>query len=463
MKHILSLLLLALAAVAQAQTAAKPVIQGEYINGRALASVGGKYGVVDTEGNILVPMEYDWLTYAFTLDEPHKGELPRGLKGDDNYYRGSRNGRKGYVCGDGAVPIPFQFDQLKPWPTNASLMLATVDYKKGLLALNGNVIADCIYDELADKGDSLVLAIKDGKRGIINEHGRVIVPIEYNEVGGYVNGLLWASNDGKHYRLYNYDGTAALPYDISEAYYYLRAGDLRRKMTRTFKELPVFLSGPLPKNLPTEYYIEVGGKVGTIAFRDGGKCHITITPDRYEHITEFAGGLAYCRAAGKWGVIREDGTEVQPCIYTTVINSATGQPIADDNIAAEWPAPTRVAIGNKKGLLRADGTTQLRALYDSIGNYVDSLVLVKSDGLYRYFDEKGEDAFAIAFPWASDFSEGLAAVKDDKGRFYFIDETGQTVIKPKKYDRVEAFRGGRCRVHIDGKTWFINRKGDRAR
>lgn len=88
----------------------------------------GKYGIIDSRNNIIIPFEYDKIS---------------------SYYNGKtelipvkRNGRWGYINHSNKVIIPFNFDMAEPF----------------------------------DKGDDVAFVIQNGKYGYIDRTGKEIMP-----------------------------------------------------------------------------------------------------------------------------------------------------------------------------------------------------------------------------------------------------------------------------------------------
>ena len=91
--------------------------------------------------------------------------------------------------------------------------------------------------------------------------------------------------------------------------------------------------------------------------------------------------------------------------------------------------------------------------------------LAEDDAKYKKFEEYGKQGFkkdgVVVIPakynYASDFSEGLAAVKLD-GKWVYIDKSGKEVI-PFKYDYAMSFSEGLARVELNGKYGYIDKAG----
>lgn len=77
---------------------------------------------------------------------------------------------------------------------------------------------------------------------------------------------------------------------------------------------------------------------------------------------------------------------------------------------------------------------------------------------WGYITPTGEFSIPPAFDGASDFYEGLAAVKVDWARGY-IDHNGELVIKPI-FEAAGDFSNGRAIVRLEGETRYIDKNGN---
>ncbi len=88
------------------------------------------------------------------------------------------------------------------------------------------------------------------------------------------------------------------------------------------------------------------------------------------------------------------------------------------------------------------------------------LVPFENEGKWGYKNASGQVLIKPQFDMANDFSpEGIAAVVDDKGWAY-INEKGETVIRPFVIDNgPDYFKQGLARFRINNKFGFFDRKG----
>ena len=143
-----------------------------------------KFGLVDHNGKVLIPVEYEDIESDMPLYEDTENKVS---------YLGSRklwakkDGKYGYLDEYGAVAIPFIYDGAKvfyqgKW-LSPTLCLVKKSGKWGYINTEGTVIIPFAYDELDDFGtDDYCAAKKNGKWGYIDKNNKVIIPFIYDEV-----------------------------------------------------------------------------------------------------------------------------------------------------------------------------------------------------------------------------------------------------------------------------------------
>ncbi|HEY9602789.1 MAG TPA: WG repeat-containing protein [Allocoleopsis sp.] len=82
--------------------------------------------------------------------------------------------------------------------------------------------------------------------------------------------------------------------------------------------------------------------------------------------------------------------------------------------------------------------------------------MVQIDSQWGYIQKTGQIALKPQFSFASDFFEGLAAVKVGN-RYAYIDKMGKVVIEPQ-FDEAGAFSEGLARMRVDNKWRYISSK-----
>lgn len=159
----------------------------------------GKAGLVDTLGEVLMPMEFDDINF--------------GINGHVEFKIGNK---KGLANNKGKILLPAEFDDIlmendtcffvlknhKVYAFHKSkgrlnllpyedmgffygldnMILVRKKGKYGLKDLNFRTVLPFIYEDISWLQDDVLLVISKGKKGIINIHGKIWVPFKYDEI-----------------------------------------------------------------------------------------------------------------------------------------------------------------------------------------------------------------------------------------------------------------------------------------
>lgn len=400
-----------------------------------------KYGVVDEEGVVYIPVNYDNISLF------KEGNNYRG-----NVYKCQRNGKLGLVNAQDITLLQCEYSSIKH---SGEYVYLVKNGKNGYAVLKGTdevkSLIPCIYDKLESYSkDAPMRATYNGKEGMIDGNNKIIIPFEYSNIGKFYNvgsyNMAWVEQDGK-YGIYNIDGTVIQPWDIEKAYV---MNENSGTTYLTFDDFP---------DPSTPYiHIVVNGMTGVLS----GKTYKTVIPCKYGYISPVINERAFYKANNKWGIMDIQNNSIQEAIYDKIkINNNwlsdafTTEGIFQDNMY--------VFIGDKQGMIDKNGKAFIPVKYDSLGVFSENMIVAKCGNLYGYINSNGEECIPLTYSHADDFSEGLAAVKNEKGKYLFIDASGVMVIKPHEYDRVGHFQNGTCKVYRKDKVWEIDREGKKVK
>lgn len=398
------------------------------------------YGVVNKGGIVYIPEEYEQLEL-----------IKEGSTYEDNVYKCEKKGKWGLVSSTNGTLLPCEYSSLSNkgngiWRTFKS-------GKYGYVRLNGTssitTLIPCIYESLGDySSDSYINATLKGKKGMIDNHNNIIIPFEYSKVGNPYhtnNGsiIIWVENDGM-LGIYNGDGKELQPCDIDKAYILTEYNS---------KELS-YTDCP-----STDYiYIVRNGLTGIIS----GSTFETLIPCMYEYLSPIKTGKAFCKSNGKWGIIDKNNKTIQLAIYDNI--DIDGSNLSEQKMPSmAFQSSMYVRNNGKVGMLKANGEDFIPVKYDSLGVYSDDMLVAKVGDKYGFLNEEGKETVPFIYPQVHDYSEGLAAVVNENGKYLFIDKLGNIAIKPKEYDRVGNFQNGTCKVYRKDKVWEIDREGKKVK
>lgn len=174
----------------------------------------------------------------------------------------------------------------------------------------------------------------------------------------------------------------------------------------------------------------------------------------YDMVSDFHEGLAMVTKGDKYGFIDKVGNEVIPCIYEFMEEA---DPNFHDGLAL-------VHQGEKQFFINKEGKEAFPYNYDTGLNFSEGLALVWKDRKCGYIDTKGNEVIALTDKYyGSSFHDGLAAVRNDEGKYGFIDKKGELVI-PMSFDTDEGgeaseFHEGYAVVCKNEKYGYIDKSG----
>lgn len=168
-----------------------------------------KWGCLDLNGTVVVPIEYDWITpfgkdtlsFSNAKKNGKWGALNRmgeelipciydeEIVFKDNYAIVSLSGKMGIINKDGKCVIPCHFSFLKPFVKSSKLLKSAENNKCGIVDVLGNIIAPTIYEEVGDLYGDLVVVKQNGFYGLINLNGDIVIPLEYEFIDKSHHGI----------------------------------------------------------------------------------------------------------------------------------------------------------------------------------------------------------------------------------------------------------------------------------
>ena len=180
---------------------------------------------------------------------------------------------------------------------------------------------------------------------------------------------------------------------------------------------------------------------------------IIINP-QFKNAGVFRDGLALVRTSGddsKLGFINEDGKYVINAQYLEATEFSDGLAW----VVAENAAPAAI---DKKGEVKF--TLQDAEEVSRFKNELAAFKVVNEDGeqKYGFVNKEGKIVINPQFSYASNFSNGMCAVRNDDFKWGFIDKEGKITIN-YQFDYTDDFKNGKCIVTSDNKQGVIDIDG----
>ncbi len=195
---------------AKGDTVLPPVYQYIRPYGRfIIARKGGKCGLLDKQGKLLLDFEYDaleelnsdsivsanvnreswvmnWRTKA-VLSKKYHSIYTFGVLDSIPYYRAQKNGKKALIDQKGELMSDGFYDEMGIY--YEQLANVSRGNKQGFIDATGKLVIPLIYDRVWRFKEGFCLVILQGKTGFIDKKGKLLFTVPYTETGFFENGL----------------------------------------------------------------------------------------------------------------------------------------------------------------------------------------------------------------------------------------------------------------------------------
>lgn len=446
-----------------------------------LVEVNGKSGYIDLKGNIIIPVQFDEVNTVNGFTEMKfvkkgsktglyrlgKGELLPPVYDDivllkKNVFRIKQGDKYGMADTNGRVITPVSVDQIFDFDYGNFTWYRMGD-KYGFISTKGVLITPAAYESGWSFVNGFAVVARDGKRGFIDETGKEVVPPQYEYCGDFSDGVGVVGKD-KKYALVNSKGKLITPFEYDGAWPSTEGmvkvlkdkkwGYLNPKgkvvIPFQFDESGQFREGFAPAAVNGLWgYIDKTGRwvvepryQKTSSFADGKakvvKDNLVFLLDKnlkeinvrgYDSVDVFRDGFAKCWLSGKQGVLRDDGMEIIPPYYRSVIKNIY------------YPGKNFVVSnGMKKGMYYRNLGLILDTVYEFVEDPSNNgLIRVKLDGKYGFADTTGKIVIPCQFDDASRFTGAVNEIKL-AGKEGLINEKGEILIPPE-YDNILSMTG----------------------
>lgn len=140
----------------------------------------GDLGVIDFEGNILIEAKYKFVN----IINPEKDIFVCTIQDDDGYKNIVLNKENEEIFKEYDIScLHLRYAQDNILYEN-TVLVYSVDDKKGLIDINGKIITEAIYDDISpvENKEGFIYVTKDNKIGILNIKGQEVVEIKYSNI-----------------------------------------------------------------------------------------------------------------------------------------------------------------------------------------------------------------------------------------------------------------------------------------
>ncbi len=419
----------------------------------------GKWGVIDSSGNIIINPEYD--EYIVIPDNTKPLFIcTLNVDYDENTYDTKViNDKNEELFTDyDLVEAIENYDESNNLWYASNILKVSNDGKYGIIDTNGSRLVACEYDSItALKGvENSLLTEKDGKYGIIDNVGSVIIDNQYEEIepisNKYEEGYIVKDENG-NCGVINFTKTVAVEVkydDIKNDYgngkYYIVEENNNWKILDT--DGNTYLDGNYDDIISVDgenAIVEDNNKYGVVQISDGKN----IIDINYDSITYAAGNNYIVQNNSKYGVINTEGNRVVDFNYTNIvyrssanIYEATNEDytsnLLDSNLEVKLSNVIISELNEEKGYIRVRENDEYnyynfrfeKKSSNEILNTNTIFLSRNEEGKYGFVDRNGNVVVNYIYDEATEQNDyGYASVKQD-GLWGAVDSRGQIAVSP---------------------------------
>jgi hypothetical protein len=483
-----------------------PIYQGvnDFIDSYAIVSNYEKYGIINLNGDIILPIEYhdvillkngtalimkSYYWEYFDLKTNQNRNLEYNYIGDFSeksewiapFKRDSTTGILDTNLNEIEIHDCIEISNFK----NGIAIYETI-YHKGIIDKYGNMKTKPIYDylKLIDNGKSFF--IRDKKFGIIDKNGVEILiyntNIEYLEVQStYVDSLFYyfyLSNDSTFisngelvyvekifdfiYRDYKtkFLKSDEWIYNVTKDYIFVGNGSNSSVFDHSGKQIIPFENRTLFPLYWVSYDLDgfktiptlnpIYGKQVVVMYENKKEGlfegNMILLDSKYDRIKFLSSNLYIVKNNQEMGFYYKIKNLTTPLNYEIDL-SFSGYVFKVKDISNS----------NKIGYFNIIGDIVIPFQYDDGHEFYEGLAAVKQNGLWGYINDKNQTIISFQYDTVSSFATSRAFVRKN-GLWGIINEKGEN-ITPIEYDNIEQFNPGLFMVYKSNYLWFVNYEG----
>ncbi len=338
--------------------------------GFACVRNGGKWGYVNREGEITIPLIYD---HVSSFNEGCASVRLNNVSGVINY--------------DGEEVVPFKYDNVEEF--HGGVASVKIGKEWGLVDKNGEEIAPPKYFEVetCDSG-VIVVSEKEGTYGLMNAYGELVTPLKYRFIdleSDWIDGIAIAMTDEfngeyfiKQYGFLGIYGKEITPIKYSYVEQFKESRALVKLDGRAG-----FVDRSGKEVVEPKYDNALSYSCGMAMVEQDGLCGYInlegelLIPLQYECANSFSNNVALVKSCGKLHLINIYGETISIFAYDEVI-------LDGSDILA-------VRHNDQYGLIDSEGKLILPIIYESAasGNKEKDLPSVLIAGKWHLVDPLG--------------------------------------------------------------------------
>jgi len=436
-----------------------------YINARhAIISVAGRKGMVNDEGQILISPHYQrlqmnkdqsinalpypqWAMVSIDHKSFYQYQYEKMHPLGDDLLKATLSGYETLITRDGQQIRELKGIAIGNFEDNVAII--SKGQKKGVMASNGEVLLEAIYDSIQVMTDYFLVGKKRIQKTdwfIINRAtNEVISTPPFHEVKALSDNFFAARLD-RYWALVNGQGETVTSFKFKNVEATL---DGNAQVTLIKQEgvidhegnwLVVPRSGKLIY-INKDFYITASGFCRFLMYRNGREYYCT-----QDSLLKREHDILEISLAGKKGLFDLEGNRLLNTRYDFISE------LQSDSIYT-FQKEGRYGIMTKHGKVLTEGRN-----FEELYEMSEGFIGVKIKGAYGFVDANGDLRIANRYDAILPFSEGFAAIKL-LGRWGFVNKLERLKIQPL-YQDVSQFENQLAMVKRNGQWGLINKEGN---
>jgi hypothetical protein len=348
-------------------------------------------------------------------------------KGSDQYFPIQYFNKWGFINNNGKIQVQPIYESAGCFYHGMARVSVLIkgNYKSGFIDKNEHFVIPPIYDQAGDFKGELAPVRIGRKWGYVNTAGDMVITPTYQGAGEFHGKLALVQRWSKIY-------VPFLKKELSNIDAPVQVFDLLRD------PFTFFILGNPP-------YLGLDNQFSFIDKED----HLAFQFQDFEFVDNFSNGYAVYKKGKKWGYINQQGGRLADRLFDLAVPFSEG--LAPVKIDGLW------------GFIDTSGNVVIKPQFGGARPFSGGIAIVFPQGQSflesKAIDKKGNYLFSTIYNDLSDFSEGLAIVKDGRHSF-FIDQEGKKVhITDLIIEGSWGFSDGLAIVGKQGKRVYIDKKG----
>lgn len=381
-------------------------------------------GVFNKKGEIIVPIQYEIITYS------------------NQFIKVFKNGKYGYFDYDGREIIPAKYTELST--LSNGLIKAQSPYHVDYYDKNGKVNLSLITDFATDFSQEFAFYTKDNQLVCINKQGESLYVKDYQQAAPFSEGLALVYKNGA-FGYINTKGEEVIPLIYRSGTNFLNGASM---VSTKENYLIINKQGKQLLSINRDFFREENS--WGLSFKND-KQENALFNKNGEILSSFKESNISFLNDGWVKVISENKTEL---FYN-------GKKIISSNFENVRPVSDTIFKTEKEGkfgLISIDGDEIIAPKYDRIGYFKDGISKVSLNGKKGYINTNGAEITPIIYDDANDFYGGVGKIWTENGEIKFINQEGKILENYSDYTTIEKLSEGYIAVKKNGKFGYVDSK-----